>query len=56
LIFGQLPYFNHRILDEQIQDLEENASYKEEIKKDKENIKQLKNNRKIRLGKYYMKR
>jgi cell division protein DivIC len=43
IFLDNYSYFNHRILDEQIHDLEENATYyKEEIKKDKENIKQLK--------------
>ncbi|MBP4140450.1 septum formation initiator family protein [Flavobacterium sp. P4023] len=53
-------YFDHRILDQQIQDLEDNASYyKEEIRKDQENIKQLKNSEQIEKyarEKYYMKK
>jgi uncharacterized membrane protein len=37
-------YFGHRVLDKQINELEDNANYyKEEIKKDQKNIKQLKN-------------
>ena len=37
-------YFEHRFLDKQINELEDNATYyKGEIKKDEENIKQLKN-------------
>jgi cell division protein FtsB len=60
IFLDNYSYFNHRILDEQIQDLEENASYyKEEIKKDKENIKQLKNSEQIEKyarEKYYMKK
>ena len=53
-------YFEHRFLDKQIDGLEENASYYEgEIKKDKENIKQLKNpmqTEKYAREKYYMKK
>ena len=53
-------YFDHRILDQQIEDLEDNAAYyKEEIKKDQENIKQLKNPEQIEKyarEKYYMKK
>jgi len=44
IFLDNYSYFDHRILDQQIEDLEDNAAYyKEEIKKDKENIKQLKN-------------
>ncbi|OUD35843.1 septum formation initiator family protein [Flavobacterium sp. FPG59] len=60
IFLDNYSYFNHRILDEQIHDLEENATYyKEEIKKDKENIKQLKNSEQIEKyarEKYYMKK
>ncbi|WP_158728687.1 MULTISPECIES: septum formation initiator family protein [unclassified Flavobacterium] len=60
IFLDNYSYFNHRILDEQIQDLEENARYyKEEIKKDKEHIKQLKNSEQIEKyarEKYYMKK
>ena len=53
-------YFDHRILDKQIEDLEDNAAYyKEEIKEDKENIKQLNNSEQIEKyarEKYYMKK
>lgn len=53
-------YFDHRILDKQIEDLEDNAEYyKDEIKKDKENIKQLNNSEQIEKyarEKYYMKK
>ena len=44
IFLDNYSYFDHRILDQQIEDLEDNAAYyKEEIKKDQENIKQLKN-------------
>ncbi|TWI03295.1 septum formation initiator [Flavobacterium tiangeerense] len=60
IFLDNYSYFNHQILDEQIHDLEENATYyKEEIKKDKENIKQLKNSEQIEKyarEKYYMKK
>ncbi len=60
LFLDNYSYFNHRILDEQIHDLEENAAYyKQEINKDKENIKQLKNAEQIEKyarEKYYMKK
>lgn len=53
-------YFEHRFLDKQIDSLEDNASYyQEEIKKDEENIKQLKNPLQIEKyarEKYYMKK
>ena len=53
-------YFRHRVLDKQINDLEDNANYnKEEIKKDQENIKQLKNSEQVEKyarEKYYMKK
>lgn len=53
-------YFGHRILDQQIEDLEDNTTYyKEEIKKDQQNIKQLKNSEQIEKyarEKYYMKK
>lgn len=53
-------YFEHRFLDKQIDGLEENATYyEEEIKKDKEHIKQLKNPMQIEKyarEKYYMKK
>jgi hypothetical protein len=54
--FWTPPYFNHRILDEQIQDLEENASYRggnQERQRKYQAIK--KTIEKIRLGKYYEK-
>ena len=53
-------YFDHRVLDKQIEDLEDNSSYYEqEIKKDQKNIKQLKNSEQIEKyarEKYYMKK
>jgi len=53
-------YFEHRFLDKQIDELEDNATYyQEEIKKDEENIKQLKNPMQIEKyarEKYYMKK
>lgn len=53
-------YFDHRFLDKQIDELEDNANYyKVEIKKDQENIKQLKNSEqteKYAREKYYMKK
>jgi cell division protein DivIC len=53
-------YFEHRFLDRQINELEDNATYYQgEIKKDEENIKQLKNPlqvEKYAREKYYMKK
>jgi cell division protein FtsB len=53
-------FFDHRILDKQIEDLEDNANYyQQEIKKDQKNIKQLKNSEQIEKyarEKYYMKK
>jgi len=53
-------YFEHRFLDKQINELEDNATYYQgEIKKDEENIKQLKNPlqvEKYAREKYYMKK
>jgi cell division protein FtsB len=53
-------YFDHRILDKQIQELEDNKTYyQEEISKDKENIKLLKDPNHIEKyarEKYYMKK
>jgi len=53
-------YFEHRFLNKQIDELEDNASYyQDEIKKDEENIKQLKNPMQIEKyarEKYYMKK
>ncbi len=53
-------YFEHRFLDKQIDELEDNAAYYQgEIKKDEDNIKQLKNPmliEKYAREKYYMKK
>ncbi len=53
-------YFDHRFLDKQIEELEDNTTYYEtEIKKDQENIKQLKNSEQVEKyarEKYYMKK
>ncbi|RTY66284.1 septum formation initiator family protein [Flavobacterium sp. RSP49] len=60
IFLDNYSYFDHRILDKQIEDLEDNAEYyKDEIKKDKENIKQLNNSEQIEKyarEKYYMKK
>ena len=60
IFLDNYSYFDHRILDQQIEDLEDNAAYyKEEIKKDQENIKQLKNPEQIEKyarEKYYMRK
>ena len=60
IFLDNYSYFGHRILDQQINDLEDNATYyNEEIKKDQENIKQLKNSEQIEKyarEKYYMKK
>ncbi|RTY90283.1 septum formation initiator family protein [Flavobacterium sp. GSP27] len=60
IFLDNYSYFDHRILDKQIKDLEDNAEYyKDEIKKDKENIKQLNNSEQIEKyarEKYYMKK
>jgi len=53
-------YFDHRFLNQQINELEDNKKYyQEEIEKDQENIKQLKNSEQIEKyarEKYYMKK
>jgi len=53
-------YFDHRLLDKQIDELEDNKRYyQDEIKKDQKNIKQLKNPGQIEKyarEKYYMKK
>ena len=53
-------YFEHRFLNKQIDELEDNAAYyQDEIKKDEQNIKQLKNTEQIEKyarEKYYMKK
>ncbi len=60
IFLDNYSYFGHRVLDTQINELEDNANYyKEEIKKDQENIKQLKNSEQIEKyarEKYYMKK
>ena len=60
IFLDNYSYFGHRVLDKQIKELEDNANYyKEEIKKDQENIKQLKNSEQIEKyarEKYYMKK
>ena len=60
LFLDNYSYFDHRFLDKQIEELEDNkAYYQQEIKKDKENIKLLKNPYQIEKyarEKYYMKK
>lgn len=60
IFLDNYSYFGHRVLDKQINELEDNANYyKEEIKKDQKNIKQLKNSEQIEKyarEKYYMKK
>ncbi len=60
LFLDNYSYFDHRFLDNQIEELEDNkAYYQQEIKKDKENIKLLKNPYQIEKyarEKYYMKK
>jgi len=60
IFLDNYSYFDHRILDKQIQELEDNKTYyKEEIKKDQENIKLLKDPNHIEKyarEKYYMKK
>ncbi|WP_264565230.1 FtsB family cell division protein [Flavobacterium sp. N3904] len=60
LFLDNYSYFEHRFLNKQIDELEENAAYYQgEIKKDEENIKQLKNPEQIEKyarEKYYMKK
>jgi cell division protein DivIC len=60
LFLDNYSYFDHRILDTEINDLENNKKYyQEEIKKDQENIKLLKNPDQIEKyarEKYYMKK
>jgi hypothetical protein len=44
IFLDNYSYFDHRFLDKQIDELEDNKEYyQQEIKKDQENIKQLKN-------------
>ncbi len=60
LFLDNYSYFDHRVLDNEIEELEDNrAYYQQEIKKDRENIKHLKNPAEIERyarEKYYMKR
>ena len=60
IFLDNYSYFDHRILDNQIDELEDNAIYyQQEIRKDKEKIKQLKNPEQIEKyarEKYYMKK
>ena len=60
LFLDNYSYFDHRILDNEINDLENNKKYyQEEINKDKKNIKLLKNPEQIEKyarEKYYMKK
>ena len=60
LFLDNYSYIDHRILDNEIDELEANQKYyKDEIKKDKENIKRLSNPdevEKYAREKYYMKK
>ena len=60
IFLDNYSYFDHRFLDKQINELEDNKKYyQEEIKKDQENIKQLKNPEQIEKyarEKYFMKK
>jgi cell division protein DivIC len=60
LFLDNYSYFDHRILNQEIEELEANKKYyQDEIKKDQENIKLLKNPdqiEKFAREKYYMKR
>ncbi len=60
IFLDNYSYFGHSILNQQIEDLEDNAAYyKEEINEDKKNIKQLNNLEQIEKyarEKYYMKK
>lgn len=60
LFLDNYSYFDHRILDNEIQELEDNKQYyKDEIRKDEQNIKLLKNPDQIEKyarEKYYMKK
>ena len=60
LFLDNTSYLEHRILNKQINELEDNKKYyQDEIRKDSENIKQLKNPDQIEKyarEKYYMKR
>jgi len=60
LFFDNYSWLDHRLLDNEINELEDNKKYyQDEIKKDKKNIKTLKNPDQIEKyarEKYYMKR
>lgn len=60
IFLDNYSYFEHRILDNQIDELEDNKEYyQEEIKKDEQQIKQLRNPEQIEKyarEKYYMKK
>ena len=60
LFLDNYSYFDHRFLNNQIDELEDNKKYyQEEIRKDQENIKKLKNPQQIEKyarEKYYMKK
>lgn len=60
LFLDNYSYFDHRVLNNQIEELEDNKSYyQDEIKKDEAQIKQLKNPdhvEKYAREKYYMKK
>jgi cell division protein FtsB len=60
IFLDNYSYFDHRFLDKQIDELEDNKKYyQDEIKKDQENIKQLNNSEQIEKyarEKYYMKK
>ncbi len=60
IFLDNYSYFDHRVLDNQIEELEDNKTYyQEEIKKDKTQIKQLKNPQQVEKyarEKYYMKK
>lgn len=60
LFLDNYSYFDHRILDNEIQELEDNKQYyKDEIRKDQQQIKKLQNPDEIERyarEKYYMKK
>jgi cell division protein FtsB len=60
IFLDNYSYFGHRVLDEQINELEDNAAYyREEIRKDEKSIQQLNNPGQIEKyarEKYYMKK
>ncbi|MES2240531.1 MAG: septum formation initiator family protein [Bacteroidota bacterium] len=60
IFLDNYSYFDHRVLDNQIEELEDNKTYyQEEIQKDEAQIKQLKNPQQVEKyarEKYYMKK